>query len=115
MPEEIGMAVLMEMRRVTKPNGKIVIVYYDVPRNSFSAFLGHRGRQNMGEQILRSFPKGRLATLFRRRQALGGRKREFYVREYSKSDLYESEVGVIYRAVLAERCFDVVAENDNRA
>lgn len=40
MPEEIGAAVLMEMRRVTKPGGKIVIVDYDVPRNSFSAFLG---------------------------------------------------------------------------
>lgn len=41
MPEEIGVAVLKEMRRVTKPNGKIVIVDYDVPINSFSAFLGH--------------------------------------------------------------------------
>lgn len=41
MPEEIGAAVLKEMRRVTKPNGKIVIVDYDVPQNSFSAFLGH--------------------------------------------------------------------------
>ena len=41
MPEEIGAVVLMEMRRVTKPNGKIVIVDYDVPRNSVSAFLGH--------------------------------------------------------------------------
>lgn len=40
MPEEIGAAVLKEMRRVTKPNGKIVIVDYDVPQNSFSAFLG---------------------------------------------------------------------------
>ncbi len=41
MPEEIGAAVLKEMQRVTKPNGKIVIVDYDVPKNSFSAFLGH--------------------------------------------------------------------------
>lgn len=41
MPEEIGMAVLMEMRRVTKPDGKLVIVDYDVPRNSFAAALGH--------------------------------------------------------------------------
>lgn len=40
MPEEIGAAVLKEMRRVTKPDGKIVIVDYDVPQNSFSAFLG---------------------------------------------------------------------------
>ena len=40
MPEEIGGAVLKEMRRVTKPNGKIVIVDYDVPQNPFSAFLG---------------------------------------------------------------------------
>lgn len=42
MPEEIGAAVLKEMQRVTKPNSKIVIVDYDVPQNSFSAFLGHR-------------------------------------------------------------------------
>ena len=40
MPEEIGGAVLKEMRRATKPNGKIVIVDYDVPQKSFSAFLG---------------------------------------------------------------------------
>lgn len=41
MPEQIGLAVLREMRRVTKPDGKIVIVDYDVPRNAPSAFLGH--------------------------------------------------------------------------
>lgn len=41
MPEEIGVAVLKEMRRVTKPAGKIVIVDYDVPQNSFSSFFGH--------------------------------------------------------------------------
>jgi ubiquinone/menaquinone biosynthesis C-methylase UbiE len=40
MPEEIGTAVLKEMRRVTKPNGKIVIVDYDVPKKNFAAFLG---------------------------------------------------------------------------
>lgn len=40
MPEEIGAAVLKEMRRVTKSNGKIAIVDYDVPQNSFSACLG---------------------------------------------------------------------------
>ena len=41
MPEGIGVAVLREMRRVTKPDGKIVIVDYDVPQNSLPAFLGH--------------------------------------------------------------------------
>lgn len=41
MPEEIGLAILREMKRTTKSNGKIIIVDYDRPLNSFSAFLGH--------------------------------------------------------------------------
>ena len=41
MPEEIGIAILEEMKRVTKPNGDIIIVDYDRPSNSVSAFLGH--------------------------------------------------------------------------
>jgi len=41
MPEEVGSAILEEMKRVTKPNGDIIIVDYDRPLNSLSAFLGH--------------------------------------------------------------------------
>ena len=41
MPEEIGTAILREMKRATKPNGDIIIVDYDRPLNSSSAFLGH--------------------------------------------------------------------------
>lgn len=41
MPEEIGIAILKEMRRTTKPNGDIIIVDYDRPSNPLSAFLGH--------------------------------------------------------------------------
>lgn len=42
MPEEIGLAILREMKRATKQNGKIVIVDYHVPRNAASAFIGNR-------------------------------------------------------------------------
>ncbi|MBM4402557.1 MAG: class I SAM-dependent methyltransferase [Candidatus Cloacimonetes bacterium] len=40
MPEEIGLAILKEMKRATKPNGKMIIIDYDRPSNAFSAFLG---------------------------------------------------------------------------
>jgi ubiquinone/menaquinone biosynthesis C-methylase UbiE len=38
MPEEIGIAIVKEMRRITKPNGKIIIVDYNAhsPRNLIS-------------------------------------------------------------------------------
>lgn len=36
MPEEIGLAVLKEMKRVTKQNGKIIIVDYRAPKNALS-------------------------------------------------------------------------------
>ena len=42
MPEEIGLAVLQEMKRTTKQNGKIVIVDYHVPENAFVAFIGNK-------------------------------------------------------------------------
>ena len=41
MPEEIGIAILKEMKRATKLNGDIIIVDYGRPLNSTSAFLGH--------------------------------------------------------------------------
>lgn len=42
MPEEIGLAILKEMERTTKQNGKIVIVDYHKPQNPFSAFIGNK-------------------------------------------------------------------------
>ncbi len=42
MPEEIGLAVLKEMKRATKQNGKIIIVDYHTPKNALSAFLGNK-------------------------------------------------------------------------
>lgn len=42
MPEEIGLAVLKEMRRATKQSGKIIIVDYHKPENPFSAFIGNK-------------------------------------------------------------------------
>jgi len=41
MPEEIGLAVLKEMQRTTKPGGSILIVDYDRPKNRLIAFLAH--------------------------------------------------------------------------
>lgn len=40
MHMEIGMAILEEMKRVTKKNGKIIIVDYNKPKNRIAAFLG---------------------------------------------------------------------------
>lgn len=40
MPEQIGLAILQEMKRATKPNGKIIIVDYHVPKNRLSALIG---------------------------------------------------------------------------
>ena len=42
MPEEIGLAILKEMKRATKQNGKIIIVDYHKPENQFSAFVGNK-------------------------------------------------------------------------
>src|SRR3989338_6460697 len=42
MPEEIGFAILKEMKRTTKQNGKVIIVDYHVPKNELSAFIGNR-------------------------------------------------------------------------
>jgi ubiquinone/menaquinone biosynthesis C-methylase UbiE len=41
MPHEIGMKVLQEMKRVTKKNGKIMIVDYMEPKKHFIARLTH--------------------------------------------------------------------------
>lgn len=42
MPEEIGILILKEMIRTTKPNGQIIIVDYHTPKNKFIAWLGYR-------------------------------------------------------------------------
>lgn len=42
MPEEIGVMVLKEMIRTTKPDGQIIIVDYHVPKNKIIAWLGKR-------------------------------------------------------------------------
>lgn len=42
MPEQIGIRILKEMKRVTKNNGKLIIVDYNKPKNKFIAFLGYK-------------------------------------------------------------------------
>lgn len=42
MPEEIGLAILREMKRITQQNGKIIIVDWHTPKNMLSAFLGNK-------------------------------------------------------------------------
>lgn len=41
MPEEIGIAILKEIIRVTKPNGQIIIVDYSTPTQSLSQHIGN--------------------------------------------------------------------------
>lgn len=42
MPEEIGIMILREMIRTTKPNGQIIIVDYHKPKNKIIAWFGLR-------------------------------------------------------------------------
>ena len=42
MPEEIGIMILREMIRTTKPDGQIIIVDYHKPKNKIIAWLGFR-------------------------------------------------------------------------
>lgn len=42
MPEDVGIAVLAEMKRATKRGGKVVIVDYHKPKNRLLDFLGYR-------------------------------------------------------------------------
>lgn len=41
MPEEIGVAVLLEMKRATKPNGKLIIVDYNTPESRVLFTVAH--------------------------------------------------------------------------
>jgi len=42
MPEEIGLTILKEMKRVTNKNGKIIIIDYHIPKNKILAFIVNR-------------------------------------------------------------------------